>query len=148
MKKEVFQLTLVSQNDPGSDGENLFGEVVALEGGPIEGNSDPVNEPLHLPTPQEHGSLNWFMNLENGIENAAFTVRISSDENPITVLGRDLPAWVAQNQREKTNQIYQESINGIFGYAQKNEKEDMIQWIYTITAGVNHPRLHPPVGAE
>ena len=53
--------------------------------------------------------------------------------------------WAEYNEKTKTNQIYKEGDCGIFGFAQLNKPADQpAYFIYTITAGVDNPKIHPP----
>lgn len=148
-----FQLTVVSQNDPGcSAGSQLSVIVHPPRGGSLLPQSFPVNEAVALPVPPPPTpppSPTWWIDLAAGIENASYTLVISGPNgaNPttITVNGSDMPQWVSRNEREKTNQIYKEGSCGIFGFAQLSDKKDQPRtWIYTVTAGVDNPKIHPP----
>ncbi|WP_299889544.1 hypothetical protein [uncultured Lacinutrix sp.] len=152
--KQVFQLTMVSQNDPGTGcGDELYGIVLGTKGGTLnKQTSFPYQEGVHLPIPSNDPpkSPTWFLELDGNIEDVSITVVVFGPEgkyNPtiITIDGANMPSWVAQNEKEKTNQIYVESADGIFGYAQENIAGDTTNWIYTITAGVANPMIHPPV---
>ncbi|MFL5386288.1 MAG: hypothetical protein ACJ8GN_27540 [Longimicrobiaceae bacterium] len=161
MANDVFQLTVLSQNDPECSIGSELSVVVdqptggTLTTGPIDaGGSFPVGTPVPLPIPPPPGatgpeSPTWFLQLSDGIENASYSLTISGPDgsNPtsITIAGSSMPGWVAQNQKEDTNQIYLEATCGIFGYAQENIQSQSTTWIYTVTAGVYDPMVHPPV---
>jgi len=159
----VFQLSALSQNDqpnsecPGcSEGDNISAVVIAYDGcelltppppPPYPASNVPVGEWVHLPIPKsKEPTPTWFFEVTNGIENVwvdlvVFTPYYGATE--ITVQGSNLPAWVAQIKKNPTNQIYKRGNCGIFGYAQDNVAE-LTYWIYTVTAGVCNPMLHPP----
>ncbi|HYX22541.1 MAG TPA: hypothetical protein VFC23_00175 [Thermoanaerobaculia bacterium] len=152
---DIFQLTAVSQDDRGCPiGAQLTGTVTAYSGGSLRSGSFPVNQPVPLPIPPRGGhkappSPTWFLVLDDSIEDASFTIVIEGPgtNNPttITIDGANMPKWVAQNQKEDTNQIYRAGQCGIFGFAQENQPSDQpVYWIYTVTGGVFHPKVHPP----
>ena len=151
---DIFQLTAVSQDDPGCPiGAQLNGTVTAYSGGSLRSDSFPVNTSVSLPIPPQAGkktppSPTWFLVLDDSIDDASFTIVIegpgSSNPTTITIDGANMPGWVAQNQKEDTNQIYKSGKCGIFGYAQENQPTDQpISWIYTVTGGVFNPKVHP-----
>lgn len=146
--KNIFQLTMVSQNDSGCNcGDQLTGELTNYCGGNLKAGSEPFGEKVQLPVPSNDPppSPTWFLELAGAIELASFQVVVSgpNGDTPITINGAEMATWVAQNQNEKTNQVYLESSCGIFGYAQKNVAGGITNWIYTITAGVTNPVVHP-----
>ena len=149
----VFQLTVVSQNDAGcAAGKELTVNVAMPTGGTLQNQSWPTGEEVPLPIPpppRPPPSPTWWLTLgDGGIEGASYSLVISGPDgaNPtkITINGRDMPGWVLDNQKQDTNQIYNESSCGIFGYAQYVAKPGQpVTWIYTVTAGVDHPKVHP-----
>ncbi|HEX9936525.1 MAG TPA: hypothetical protein VGB15_05365, partial [Longimicrobium sp.] len=117
MANAIFQLTVVSQNDPASqpEGSELSVVVDPPVGGTLRSNSFPVGTPVALPIPPAPGtkappSPTWFLELDDTIENASYTLTVSgpygADPTQITVNGSDMPGWVAQNHTRKTNQVY------------------------------------------
>ena len=155
VRTQIFRLTAVSQNDPGSkDGAGLFATVTGFTGGKLQHISSPVNEKVSLPIPPPQGkagpqSPTWFMELDGSINEASFTVEISGPvgytPTTIVVKGSDMANWIVANQKEKTNQIYSKGTSGIFGFAQKDNVVDgNLNWIYSITGGVVNPMVHPP----
>jgi len=166
MKNPVFQLSILSQNDqpnpscPGcSVGDQITATVVDYGGGTIYSENAPsgypttnfpINKPVLLPIPGENPppTPTWFMEVTGGIEKAWFEVAINTpgfSPVQIRVNGSDMAKWVAANQKTDTNQIYAEGNCGIFGYAQENLQSNPLYWIYTITAGVCNPQVHPPL---
>jgi hypothetical protein len=151
--KQVFQLTMVSQNDPGTGcGDELKGIVLGVKGGTLNKTSFPYQEGVSLPVPSNDPpkSPTWFLDLDGNIEDVSITIAVFGPEGEytpkvITINGANMPGWVAQNKKDKTNQVYIESANGIFGFAQQNVVADTAYWIYTITAGVVNPKIHPPI---
>ncbi|HEX6372494.1 MAG TPA: hypothetical protein VF006_26475 [Longimicrobium sp.] len=148
----VFQLSVLSQDDPQCPvGSSLSVVVDQPVGGTLASNSFPIGTAVALPTPPGTSTYGptptWFLDLSNGIDAASFTLTISGPSpqitTPITIPGDQMAAWVAQNNIEDTNQIWQPGECGIFGYAQYNADAD--QWIYTVTAGVYYPQVNPPV---
>lgn len=170
MSNPIFQLSILSQNDqpngvcPGcSVGAEITATIVEYGGGtiyasnapqPYPNTSFPLNKPVLLPIPPAPGTTapatpTWFMEVTSGIENAWFSVEIQTPGNlstSIRVNGSDMAAWVAANQKGPTNQIYAKGDCGIFGYAQENAaSQQPVYWIYTLTAGVCNPQVHPSV---
>lgn len=150
--KVFFQLTMVSQNDPGSNGDKISGKVMSFKGGEMESYSSPVNEKVHLPIPPAPNDPNpqtpptWFIEVTAGITNASYETEVYNSDGTTTkieIKGEDMAKWVEENDPTKTNQIYLESECGIFGYAQKFVGETGTHWIYTITTGVSFPVVHP-----
>ena len=155
VQTQIFRLTTVSQNDPGClDGEDLFATVTNVTGGTLLSSSSPMNQKVSLPIPPPPGhagppSPTWFLELNGSIDDASFTVEISGPADytttTIVVEGADMAAWIAASKKVKTNQIYATGASGIFGYAQEDNVVDgSFNWIYTITAGVVNPMVHPP----
>jgi hypothetical protein len=156
MADAIFQLTVVSQNDPQSqpEGSHLSVVVDPPVGGKLRSNSSPIDTPIPLPIPPAPGtkappSPTWFLELDDTIENASYTLTVSgpdgADPTHITVKGSDMPGWVAQNRKQKTNQIYKKGKCGIFGFAQEHTPAGQpTYWIYTVTGGVSHPQVDPP----
>ena len=157
MTRNVFQLTVLSQNDPGS----VFGDQLSVVVNPPTGGtlttvppSSPVGTPVALPIPPAPGTTGpqpptWLLELSDGIANAQYTLTISGPHgaNPthITIDGSNMPEWVTANEQEPTNQLYKKSSCGIFGYAQVNTPEGQpTTWIYPVTAGVFYPVVHCP----
>jgi hypothetical protein len=154
MANNTFQLTAVSQNDPGSwpDGSQLTGTLTAYSGGTLESSSPPVNQAVSLPIPPPPGPNpptppTWVLVMDKTIKEASYTIVIEGPgQKPTTINidGANMPMWVAQNKKEDTNQIYKEGKCGIFGYAQENPVSGQpINWIYTVTGGVSYPKVHP-----
>ena len=154
MSGNIFQLTAVSQNDPGCPiGAELHAVLTAYSGGTLRSDSFPVGERIHLPIPPGPGktappSPTWFLILDHTIKEASFTIVIDgpgkNNQTSIQIDGANMPGWVAVNQKEDTNQIYKSGDCGIFGYAQENKPSDQpISWIYTVTGGVYQPKVHP-----
>jgi hypothetical protein len=150
---DIFQLTVVSQNDPGcSAGANLSVVVNQPVGGTLRSDSSPVGTPVHLPTPPGQGGSgptpNWWLELSGDIDQAAFTLTISGPGQTTTMIavpGAMMREWIAASQPRSTNQVWLEAGCGIFGYAQENTPPGQPKsWIYTVTAGVHDPRVHPP----
>jgi len=153
MANDIFQLTVVSQND----GQCAVGSQLSVVvdpptgGGTLNPGSFPVSEPVPLPIPPAPGSSappspTWFLAVGDDIANAQYTLTISGPDgaNPtaITVTGADVQTWAAVNVSNSTNQVYLEAACGIFGYAQSNPIPGGTQWIYTVTAGVAYPVVH------
>lgn len=163
----VFQLSMVSQNDqpnpscPGcAAGKEIYGEVISakIKGGTFLSKTDPIknypasNEPLdtmvHLPYPLVPAppTPTWFFEITDGIENFSLKAIIQTAEAQTTTIhidGANMPGWVKKNKKETTNQIYQTGNCGIFGFAQSNDQAGYTTWIYTLTAGVCNPQVHP-----
>jgi hypothetical protein len=155
VRTQIFRLTAVSQNDPGTtDGENLSATVTGFTGGKLQSISSPINEKVSLPIPPPEGHTGpkpptWFMELDGSTKDASFTVEISGPAGytptTIVVKGSDMANWIATNHKEKTNQIYAKGTSGIFGFAQEDDVVDgNLNWIYSITGGVVNPMVHPP----
>ena len=147
----VFQLSVLSQDDPQCPVGSCLRVVVDQPvGGTLAANSFPAGIAVALPTPPGTSTFgptpNWFLDLgDGGIDAASFTLTVSGPApqatTTITVPGNQMAAWVAQNETEDTNQIWQPGECGIFGYAQYNASAD--QWIYTVTGGVYNPVVNP-----
>lgn len=148
MSNNIFQLSALSQNDPGAnDGAKLYCKITGVCNGTLLRGSSAVNEDIHLPVPPgQNGSgptPTWFLGLENGLE-GSFSIEVfcpsdaSYPSKTITVSESDVKKWASVPFEERENQIYQEGANGIFGFAQEGPNGP----IYTITAGVLNPRLH------
>jgi hypothetical protein len=144
----VFQLSALSQNDPGvADGNKLFCNVTSITGGTLRSGSFPINRAVALPIPPgQNGSgptPTWFIVPDNTIQETAFNIEVScpTDSNypatKITVKASDVQKWAAIPYNERDNQIYQEGEYGIFGFAQEGPNG----LIYTVTAGVLNPQL-------
>lgn len=141
---KVFQLSVLSQNDPGAaDGNKLCCKIVGVCNGSLREGSFPVNENVALPIPPQEGKQapatpTWFLIPENGLE-GSFTVEIFCPTDPsypsrtIAVSEADVINWAKVPFGERENQIYEGGEYGIFGFAQEGP-------IYTITAGVLNPR--------
>lgn len=151
MANDVFQLTVVSQNDPQCAAGAQLSVVVEppTGGGTLNPGSFPVSESVPLPIPPAPGSSappspTWFLAVGDGIATAQYTLTVSGGPNPtpITVNGADVQKWAAENVSDPTNQVYLEAACGIFGYAQSNPIPGGTQWIYTVTAGVAYPVVH------
>lgn len=147
----IFQLTAVSQNDPQcSIGSQLTATITSYNGGTLTANSSPLTVDLPIPPPPTPPpSPTWFLALDHTIKDASFSIEIAgppgTQTTAITINGSDMPGWVAQNEKEKTNQIYKQGTCGIFGFAQRNVVEGQgVYWIYTVTGGVCDPQVHPP----
>ncbi len=149
---KIFQLTMVSQNDGGCPcGSQLTGEVLFCIGGTLnEKRSNPfkMHHSVKLPIPPPPApppSPTWFFDLgPGGIDEFFVVVKVAgpaAEKGPtyIPIRGVDLPGWVKQNTKLATNQIYKTGDCGIFGFAQ----ESSLYWIYTVTAGVTNPEVHP-----
>ncbi|TYP99444.1 hypothetical protein C7447_10140 [Tenacibaculum adriaticum] len=144
--KNTFQLSALSQNDPGAaDGNKLVCEVTA--NGPLRKGSSPVNKPVKLPIPPSESKKietpTWYLETTKG-ENASFEIKISGPtgskypSKSIKVKQSDVQEWASVPFNDRENQIYQEGEYGIFGFAQEGPDGS----IYTITAGVLNPRLY------
>jgi hypothetical protein len=169
MSNPIFQLSALSQNDqpnsscPGcASGTEITATILAYGGGiiyaenapqPYPNTAFPLSKAVLLPIPPAPGTTppptpTWFMEVNNGIENAWFFVEIQTPgQSPtrIHVDGSSMAAWVAANQKEPTNQIYATGNCGVFGYAQENAlPKQPAYWIYTLTAGVCNPQVNPP----
>lgn len=166
MSNTIFQLSMVSQNDQPnpscegcSVGDQITATVLEYGGGTIYFSNAPascpetafpVGKPVLLPVPgaAPPPTPTWFMEVSNGIENAWFSVEVNTpgqQPSVIRVNGSDMAAWVAASKKDPTNQIYAGGNCGIFGYAQENQaSKQPVYWIYTITAGVCNPQIHPP----
>ncbi|RBW57222.1 hypothetical protein DS884_11615 [Tenacibaculum sp. E3R01] len=141
---KVFQLSVLSQNDPGAaDRDKLCCKIVGVCNGSLREGSFPVNENVALPIPPQEGKQapatpTWFLIPENGLE-GSFTVEIFCPTDPsypsrtIAVSEADVINWAKVPFGERENQIYEGGEYGIFGFAQEGP-------IYTITAGVLNPR--------
>ncbi|PKH50592.1 hypothetical protein CXF68_07735 [Tenacibaculum sp. Bg11-29] len=144
MSTKVFQLSALSQNDPGaSDGSVLSCKIIGVCNGTLREGSFPVNENVQLPIPPgENKSApatpTWFLIPENGLE-GSFTIEVFSPTDPtypsktIAISETDVKNWAKVPFNNRENQIYQDGEYGIFGFAQEGP-------IYTITAGVLNPR--------
>lgn len=146
----VFQLSAVSQNDPGAaDGTDLFCTITEVTGGKLTAGSFPVNEAVALPIPPPPGENStdptptWFLSPDGDMDNTSYSLEIScpSDANyptkSITVKASDVKKWAAIPYDDRPNQIYQGGIYGIFGFAQEGPNG----LIYTVTAGVLDPQI-------
>jgi len=153
----TFQLTILSQN-PSSCicGQQLSATVVGIAGGKLRKESSATGMTMPLPTAAAPGVIGspyptWILDLGPGeaIEAASFTVIILGPCIPpttIAVPGARMGEWLSQNRKEKTNQIYLDGNCGIIGYAEKLLAPDQkTRWLYTITAGVTNPPLHPSI---
>lgn len=159
----IFQLSALSQNDqpnpscPGcSVGDQITATLLSYGGGqiflsdppqPYPATQFPINTPVLLPIPNSgKPTPTWFMEVENGIENAWFLLEVTTpgiSTKRILIEGINMPAWTKEGP--KTNQIYQGGDCGIFGFAQKNTPANQpVYWIYTVTGGVCNPQVHPP----
>lgn len=161
-KNPVFQLSALSQNDqanpscPGCSEGAKITAMVTDHGGcelltsppppPYPASNVPVGEWVHLPIPNsKEPTPTWFFEVTDGIENAWIDLVIFTPNYGFTEIylqGSNMPCWVAQNKENPTNQIYKKGNCGIFGYAQENVT-DLTYWIYTVTAGVCNPMVHP-----
>ena len=147
---KIFQLTAVSQNDPGCEsGTKFTGKVTHYKGGTLRSGSFPVNTPVPLPIPpspseQPPASPTWFLELDNGIDAGFFEIHIQGPGNfqdlPIKIEGSDVAQWTRDNKNGDTNQIYFDGNCGVFGYATPLAPDG---WIYTITVAVTDPKVHP-----
>lgn len=150
-----FQLTILSQSTSNCVcRQQLSATVVGITGGKLQKESPAIGTTTPLlarsasaliaPTPPT-----WILDLGAGesIEAASFTVIILGPCIPpttITIPGARMNEWVGRNQKEKTNQIYRDGNCGVIGYAEKLLGSDQkARWLYTITAGVTNPPLHP-----
>lgn len=152
--KNTFQLSALSQNDPGAaDGSKLYCEVTSISNGTLRTGSFPINEEVKLPIPPGEGKVapatpTWFLETKEG-KDASFEITIScpTDNNypktTIVVKESDVIGWDTQPFDERVNQIYQKGEYGIIGFAQKGPEG----YIYTITAGILNPRLHGNLAA-
>jgi hypothetical protein len=147
----VFQLSALSQNDPGAvDGSELFCTITQVVGGKLTTGSFPIHQGVALPIPPPPGENSatptptWFLIPSGQIEDTSYSLEIycPSDANypktNITVKAIDVKKWAAIPYNERHNQIYQEGKYGIFGFAQ--EGPDGL--IYTVTAGVLDPKTY------
>jgi hypothetical protein len=146
MSTKVFQLSALSQNDPGAaDGSELCCKIIGVCNGTLREGSFSVNENVQLPTPPgQNGSgptPSWFLIPENGLE-GIFTIEIfcptdsTYPSTTITVAESEVKKWASVPFNERDNQIYQEGEYGVFGFSQDGANGV----IYTITAGVLNPR--------
>ncbi len=155
MATNVFQLSALSQNDPGAaDGTKLQIEVVAVQNGTLRAGSFPIGEEVALPIPPGEdtpapATPTWFL-IPDGKGVPTFDVVISCPSDPsypttkITVKEDAVEGWVTEPFNDRVNQIYSKGENGIIGFAQKGPNG----YIYTLTAGILNPRLHGnPVSA-
>ncbi len=148
-KNNIFQLSALSQNDPGAaDGSELVCKIIKVENGILRQGSFPINENVKLPIPPGENkpapaTPSWFLVTTKG-EDAIFEVEVfcSTDTKyptkKIVVKQSDVRKWATISFEKRENQIYQKGEYGIFGFAQ--EGPDGL--IYTITAGVLNPRLY------
>jgi len=157
----IFQLSVLSQNDPGAaDGDKLYCTVTREGGGEPWKGSFIFGEPVQLPIPPAPYNTapptpTWWIPFTpesnvNGLSEVAYTVEITSTNKDyipltITIKSSELAAWVEKSKTETTNQVYREGTQGVFGFAQFNSGAacDEPYWIYTITAGVLNPKVNP-----
>lgn len=163
----VFQVSVLSQNDQPNQccaGRAAGAEIHAFisayggctflpPGSGVSGypsSNEELMKPVLLPVPSSDPppTPTWFFEVTNGIENAWVEVLIlTPGQLPCTIRvdGTNMPQWVGDNDEAPTNQIYQYGNCGIFGYAQENSPKapQPTYWIYTLTAGVCNPRVHP-----
>lgn len=153
-----------------SVGKHIIAKVVDFKGGGIfpPGSKNPYypasntqfDFPVLLPWPNSGlETPTWYFVITQGLQNFEVTIVVYTPgyidpdtgvyhpalETPIKIKGSDMPTWVAQNQKQKTNQVYQYGDCGIFGFAQKESDVGVgyDQWIYTVTGGVCDPKIRP-----
>lgn len=141
--KDVFQLSVLSQNDSGAaSGAKLHCVITKYIGGTLK-DSSPLEVKLPVPSQSPPPTPTWFLIPDTSISEAYFTVDIFCPTEPlypsctIKVLASDVMEWGNIPYNERDNQIYQRGKYGIFGFAQMEE----LGPIYTITAGVLDPQL-------
>lgn len=153
---KVFQLSVLSQNDPGAQsGANLACVVTAVKKGTLLPDSLPVDQFVSLPIPPTPGVIppptpTWYLKPDPAVSvnAAAYTVEIFCPDDisypplSIIVAGGDVAVWGATPYGERKNQVYRGGDRGVFGFAQLGPEG----LIYTITAGVLNPKAGP-VGA-
>jgi hypothetical protein len=163
--KPIFQLSILSQNDPGcAAGDKITASVLYHRGGNIylKGTQPappprypvtdfPLDKPVLLPIPQNLGSPTptWFMEIsKDDLNEVVFIVEVKTPGQKAKIIilnAGEVGLWAEENKKTKTNQIYKEGDCGIFGFAQLNIPEGQpAYFIYTITAGVDNPKIHPP----
>jgi hypothetical protein len=163
----VFQISILSQNDPPDQccagcavGAEIYAFVFDYGGcnflsagsnrAGYPASNEELRKPVLLPVPADFPppTPTWFFEVTNGIDNAWVDVLIlTPGQLPciIRINGANMELWVADNTESPTNQIYSYGNCGIFGYAQENNPGDSqpVYWIYTLTAGVCNPHVHP-----
>ena len=165
----VFQLSILSQNDqpnpscPGcSVGKDIYTFVYNYGGCKFlpptssipnyPASNEKYRELVHLPIPSQNPppTPTWYFELTDSLDDAWIDVCIiTPGYRPrfITIDGSNMRNWIAQshNGETPTNQIYQHGNCGIIGYAQENagSSDQPDFWIYTLTAGICNPQVHP-----
>ncbi len=170
-KPSVFQLSILSQNDQpntscdGCDvGAEITATVTAASGCtflsksnaippyPVSNENMTTSVLLPIPSSTPPPTPTWFFLVNGKIEDIEVNLKVTTPGYPdqpckILLTGKEIVNWVDANHggSTPTNQIFQHGNCGIFGYAQKNDKDSdqPIYWIYTITAGVCDPKVHP-----
>ncbi len=148
---DVFQLSAVSQNDPGAaDGANIYCTIKAIHNGTLRQGSFPLDMQTILPVPPGQttpapATPTWFLVPSGMLKATGFTLEIGCLGDPaypttkIDISATDVAIWAGRNAATPTNEIYQTGVYGIFGYAQSGPDG----LIYTVTVGVLDPRKHP-----
>lgn len=146
---QVFQLSALSQNDPGvADGSTIVCNVTNINNGSLRSGSFPLNSDILLPIPPNGvkpapATPTWFLIPTGEIADTSYELQISCPTDPnypavnITLNASDVQQWANPINGPSVNQIYQEGEYGIFGFAQSGPNG----LIYTITAGVLYPVL-------
>ncbi len=142
--QNTFQLSVLSQNDPGAKySSELFCTVTKVTGGSLKPGSEPLNKPISLPIPSSTPppTPTWFLDLCND-EESSYSVKITCPTEKtyptcyIEVKSSDVEKWGAVPYDQRDNQIYSKGEYGVFGFAQIGKNG----LIYTITAGVLNPK--------
>lgn len=148
---KVFQLSVLSQNDPGTvDGANLAVDVFFAPRTTLRAGSSPMRElvSLPIPAPNPPPTPTWFFEPQGPTtirELLICLVIVDHTHRPqpyppivIRVPVQDVMAWARIPYQDRPNIIYREGVYGVFGFAQEGPDGP----IYTITAGVLNPRVH------
>ena len=147
--KNVFQLSVLSQNDAGAaDGADIYCKITQISNGDLRSGSFPINQNVELPIPPAPNTVapptpTWFL-IPTNDDTASFSVEVfcPTDEDyptaSIVVTESEVRAMVQVPFAKRENLIYQKGVYGIIGFATEGPNG----LIYTITAGVLNPRLH------
>jgi hypothetical protein len=144
---QVFQLSAVSQNDPGAaDGAAIHCTVTNIRNGNLSEYSLPAHLTVVLPIPpvpneEPPTTPTWFLRPTGDISDTSIDVELtcpldsSYPTTKISVTGSEVIKWAEIGPGKPPNQIYQNGVYGVFGFAQIGPMGP----IYTVTAGVLSP---------